>query len=91
MLPSERRTFVNTHRTCVFGYWRHSEGPSMSVLYYVPTDDVELLVSIMAGRAKAKAVERLGKPLHRNDQAERVTHWLSGSVPWDADDPVTVQ
>ena len=24
--------------------------------------------------------------LHRNDQAERLTHWVSGSVPWDAAD-----
>ena len=23
MLPSERRLFVRTHRTCVFGYQRH--------------------------------------------------------------------
>ncbi len=27
--------------------------------------------------------------LHRNDQAERVTHWLSGSVAWGAEDPPT--
>ena len=25
--------------------------------------------------------------LHRNDQDEQITHWLSGSVPWDAADP----
>ncbi len=25
--------------------------------------------------------------LHDNDQDEKLTHWLSGSVPWDADDP----
>lgn len=166
MLPSERRTFVQTHRTCVLGYSRRDEGPSMSVVYYVPADTGELFVSTMAGRAKAKAVERLGKAslcvlderwpfvylqvycdvvvdrdpdlvtdvmmavawrmsgqelqsaarplvaamaakeerillrcrprftfaspprhLHSNDQAERVTHWLSGSVPWDAVDP----
>jgi len=166
MLPSERRTFVYTHRTCVLGYARRDQGPSMSVVYYVPTDSGELLVSTMAGRAKAKAVERLGKVsmcvldetwpfvylqvycdavverdpdvvtdvmmavawrmsgqemkadarplvaamaakegrvvlrcrphstfaspprhLHRNDQEERITHWLSGSVPWDAADP----
>jgi hypothetical protein len=24
--------------------------------------------------------------LHRNDQEEKITHWLSASVPWDADD-----
>ena len=25
--------------------------------------------------------------LYRNDQAEEVTHWVSGVVPWDASDP----
>jgi hypothetical protein len=30
----------------------------MSVVYYVPTDDDELLVSTMAGRSKARAVAR---------------------------------
>jgi hypothetical protein len=25
--------------------------------------------------------------LHRNDQKEAITHWLSGTVPWDAPDP----
>jgi hypothetical protein len=24
--------------------------------------------------------------LHRNDQVEPLTHWTSGSVPWDAPD-----
>lgn len=61
MLPSERRTFVRTHRTCVFGYGRRADGPAMSVVYYVPTDDDELLVSTMAERAKARAVARDGK------------------------------
>jgi PPOX class probable F420-dependent enzyme len=61
MLPSERRTFVRTHRTCVFGTRRLHEGPAMSVVYYVPTDDDELLVSTMAGRGKARAVARDGK------------------------------
>lgn len=61
MLPSERRTFVRTHRTCVFGYRRLHDGPAMSVVYYVPTDDDELLVSTMAARAKARAVQRDGK------------------------------
>ena len=27
MLPSERREFVRTHRTCVFGYRRRNDGP----------------------------------------------------------------
>jgi hypothetical protein len=25
--------------------------------------------------------------LNRNDQAERLTHWISGSLDWDASDP----
>jgi PPOX class probable F420-dependent enzyme len=61
MLPSERREFVRTHRTCVFGYRRRHDGPAMSIVYYVPTDDDELLVSTMGGRAKANAVARDGK------------------------------
>ena len=167
MLPSERREFVRTHRTCVFGYRRKQDGPGMSVVYYVPTDAGELLVSTMAGRGKARVIQRDGKVsicvlderwpfaylqvyadavletdpdlvvdvmmaiggrmsgtplpeaarpavaakaeeeqrvvircrpyatfaspprhLHRNDQAEELTHWLSGIVPWDATDPV---
>jgi PPOX class probable F420-dependent enzyme len=166
MLPSERREFVRTHRTCIFGYARRHDGPSMSVVYYVPTDGDELLVSTMAGRSKAFAVARdpkvslcvlderwpftylqvyadavvdddrdlvvdvmmavgermSGQPLgaearpfvdamaekeqrvvlrcrpystfaqpprhlERNDQAEGLTHWTSGSVPWGASDP----
>ena len=58
MLPSERREFVRTHRTCVFGYGRRQDGPAMSVVYYVPTDTDELLVSTMRGRAKAAEVGR---------------------------------
>jgi PPOX class probable F420-dependent enzyme len=166
MLPSERREFVRTHRTCIFAYGRRQHGPAMSVVYYIPTDDDELLVSTMAGRAKALACARnpkvslcvlderwpfaylqvyadatvehdpdlvvdvmmavggrmSGEPLpdearpvvdamrleegrvvlrcrpyatfaqpprhlHRNDQDEQITHWTSGSVPWDAPDP----
>jgi hypothetical protein len=166
MLPSERREFVRTHRTCIFGYGRRRDGPAMSVVYYVPTDGDELLVSTMGGRAKAKAVARAGKVslcilderwpfsylqvycdaqldrdptlvvdvmlavggrmsgqplpeaarplvqamaekearvvlrcrpyetfaqpprhLHRNDQQEAVTHWITGAVPWSAADP----
>ncbi len=165
MLPSERREFVRTHRTCVFGYGRRSDGPAMSIVYYVPTEADELLVSTMRGRAKAKAAARerkvslcilderwpfsyvqvycdavvdddpklvvdvmmaiggrmSGTPLpeaarpvveemrrkedrvvlrcrpyatfaqpprhlHRNDQAEEVTHWVTASMPWDARD-----
>jgi len=25
--------------------------------------------------------------LHRNDQEERITHWVSASVPWQEPDP----
>jgi PPOX class probable F420-dependent enzyme len=165
MLPSERRAFVRTHRTCVFGYRRRNDGPGMSIVYYIPTGTDELLVSTMAGRGKARVVDRDGKVslcvlderwpfaylqvyadatverdrdltvdvmmavagrmsgqplgeeardyvrdmaerenrvvircrpyasfaqpprhLHRNDQAEEVTHWVSGMVAWDAPD-----
>jgi len=58
MLPSERRLFVRSHRTCVLGYGRLRDGPAMSVVYYVPTDEDELLVSTTAGRAKARAIAR---------------------------------
>ena len=56
MMPSERREFVRTHRTCIFGYGRRSDGPAMSVVYYIPTDSDELLVSTMRERAKAKSI-----------------------------------
>lgn len=166
MLPSERREFVRTHRTCVFGYRRRHDGPGMSIVYYIPTVEGELLVSTMADRGKARVIGRDGKVsicvlderwpfaylqvyadavidrdrdlvvdvmtavagrmsgqplgeearpfieamaekenrvvvrckpyqtfaqpprhLHRNDQEEVVTHWVSGTVPWDAADP----
>ena len=165
MLPSERREFVRTHRTCVFGYGRRRDGPAMSVVYYIPTDSDELLISTMRDRAKAKAVGRSAKVslcilderwpfaylkvdcdaqvdddpklvvdtmlavggrmsgtplpeearpiveamakredrvvlrcrpyatfaqpprhLHRNDQDEPITHWITASMPWNADD-----
>jgi hypothetical protein len=61
MLPSERRLFVQTHRTCIFGYGRKADGPAMSVVYYVPAENGDLLVATMGERAKAKAVARSGK------------------------------
>jgi len=61
MLPSERRAFVRTHRTCVYGYRRKSDGPGMSIVYYIPTDNDDLLVSTMAGRGKARIAARDGK------------------------------
>lgn len=165
MSPSERREFVRTHRTCVFGTTRRANGPAMSVVYYVPTEGDELLVSTMRDRGKARVVRRApkvslcvlderwpfaylqvycdavidtdpelvvdvmmavggrmsGEPLgdearpvvtamaeeegrvvlrcrpystfaqpprhlHRNDQEDRITHWRSGAVAWDASD-----
>jgi hypothetical protein len=34
MEPEERKQFVRAHRTCIFGYNRKNDGPSMSVTYY---------------------------------------------------------
>jgi nitroimidazol reductase NimA-like FMN-containing flavoprotein (pyridoxamine 5'-phosphate oxidase superfamily) len=53
----ERREFVRSHRTAIFGYGRKAYGPSMSACYYVMDGD-DILVSTMAARAKAKAVKR---------------------------------
>lgn len=75
-------------------------GPAMSIVYYIPTDDGELLVSTMAERGKAREnrvvlrcrpYATFASPprhLHHNDQAEQLTHWASTLVPWDAPDPV---
>jgi PPOX class probable F420-dependent enzyme len=60
MNPEERREFVREHRTAILGYPRKHDGPAMSIVYYV-LEDEEILVSTMAGRAKAKAVERSPK------------------------------
>jgi len=165
MKPSERRDFVRTHRTCVYGHARKADGPSMSVVYYIPTDTDELLISTMRDRAKARIARREDKAsvcildenwpvaylqvycdvrvdedptltvdvmmavagrmsgeeldasarpfveamaeeegrvvlrcrpyatfaqpprhLHRNDQEEELTHWVSSSLAWDAPD-----
>jgi hypothetical protein len=162
----ERRKFVADHRTAVFGFNRKNDGPAMSIVYYIPTDTDELLISTMAGRGKARVVDRDGKVslcvlderwpftylqvyadaaveqgrdlavdvmmavagrmsgqplgeearpyitemserenrvvircrpyatyatpprhLHRNDQVEQLSHWVSGVVAWDAEDP----
>ncbi|MCW2688713.1 MAG: Pyridoxamine 5-phosphate oxidase [Mycobacterium sp.] len=61
MLPSERRLFVRTHRACVFGYGRRTDGPAISTVYYVPAEDGDLSVATMADRAKATAVTRNGR------------------------------
>jgi PPOX class probable F420-dependent enzyme len=54
---TERREFVRKHRTCIFGYNRQSDGPAMTVVYYV-LDGEDLLISTMAARSKAHAVRR---------------------------------
>ncbi len=53
----ERREFVRSHRTAVFGYQRKTHGPAMSIVYYVMDGD-DILVSTMAARGKAGAVRR---------------------------------
>ena len=58
MTPEERRAFVREHRTAVFGYGRANDGPAMSVVYYAMDDDDTILVSTLAQRGKARAVER---------------------------------
>lgn len=60
MNREERREFVRKHRTAVFGYNRRNDGPAQSIVYYVVDGD-DILVSTMGARAKARAVERLGK------------------------------
>lgn len=57
MTPEERRQFVRSHRTAVFGYRRAADGPAMSIVYYVMEGD-DILVSTMGARAKANAVAR---------------------------------
>jgi nitroimidazol reductase NimA-like FMN-containing flavoprotein (pyridoxamine 5'-phosphate oxidase superfamily) len=54
----ERKAFVRAHRTCVFGYNRRQDGPSMSIVYYMMDGPDDLLISTMAERGKAKAVQR---------------------------------
>ena len=60
MNREERREFVRQHRTAIFGYGRRADGPSMTIVYYL-TDGDDLLVSTMAERGKAKAVQRGGR------------------------------
>lgn len=58
MEREERKEFVRSHRTCIFGYNRRDDGPSMSVTYYMMDDPDTLIISTMAERGKAKAVGR---------------------------------
>lgn len=58
MTPEERRAFVRDHRTAIFGYNRVSDGPAMSIVYYVLDADDTILVSTMRERSKARAIAR---------------------------------
>jgi hypothetical protein len=40
----ERKAFVRAHRTCVFGYNRRHDGPSMSIVYYLMEGPDDLLI-----------------------------------------------
>lgn len=57
MNGAERRDFVRSHRTAIFGYNRREHGPALTAVYYVMDGD-DLLVSTMTSRGKAKAVRR---------------------------------
>jgi nitroimidazol reductase NimA-like FMN-containing flavoprotein (pyridoxamine 5'-phosphate oxidase superfamily) len=61
MDQEERKQFVRTHRTCIYGYNRKNDGPSMSVVYYMMDGPDSILISTMAARGKAKAIERSPK------------------------------
>jgi len=57
----ERKAFIHAHRTCVFGYNRRHDGPSMSIVYYMMDGPDDLLISTMVERGKARAVRRSPK------------------------------
>src|SRR5215831_6631034 len=54
----ERKAFVRAHRTCVYGYNRNHDGPSMSIIYYMMDGRDDLLISTMADRGKARVAQR---------------------------------
>jgi hypothetical protein len=60
MNREERRGFVARNNTAIFGYNRRQDGPAMTVVYYILDGD-DILVSTMAARAKARAVQRSQK------------------------------
>ena len=57
MDQEQRREFVRTHRTAIYGFNRKNDGPAMSVVYYLMDGD-DILISTMEGRGKAKAISR---------------------------------
>jgi hypothetical protein len=52
MEPQQRKQFVHLHRTCIFGYNRKNDGPSMSVTYYLMDDPDTIFISTMAARGR---------------------------------------
>ena len=54
----ERKEFVRSHRTGVYGYNRNHDGPSMSIIYYMMDGRDDLLISTMADRGKARVAQR---------------------------------
>ena len=58
MDQNARRTFVEHHRTCIFGFQRKHGPPSMSVVYYVMDGDER------EGRVKHGGVRRQSLPDH---------------------------
>src|SRR2546429_4567561 len=49
--------FGGNRGSCIWGYTRRNDGPAMTVVYYVLDGD-DLLISTMAARGKALAVQR---------------------------------
>ena len=54
---ADRQQFVFNNHTCVVGYSRKSNPPSMSIVHYI-NDDGKIVFLTMAERQKAKAVNR---------------------------------
>ena len=56
----------------------------------LPAIDVEAMAEEEARVVlRCRPYETFAQPprhLHHNDQAERITHWISASMPWDAID-----
>lgn len=57
MDQEQRRAFVRSHRTAIYGFNRQNDGPAMSVVYYLMDGD-DILISTMEGRGKARAIRR---------------------------------
>ena len=59
------------------------------------TDDARPVVASMAEQenrvvVRCRPYATFAQPprhLHRNDQDEEITHWVSATLPWDAPDP----